>query len=165
MLEYHATAIYHTFDMHIDKIDRLQNSFLDELGLTAKEALMEFNFAPLNSSRDIAMLAVLHRRVLGQMHRDFDKLLPFYSSSDSRKHNKQLIAAPHVNNFQQCLWSRSIFALVHVYNRLPQRMIDLTCIKEFQHELTVILKRRCSSDPDLWDHVFDPRLRAYDIFT
>ena len=100
MLEYHTSAIYHACDTHIDKIDRLQNSFLDELGLTAKEALLEFNFAPLNSRRDIAMLAVLHRRVLGQMHRDFDKLLPFRSSSDSRKHNKQLIAAPHVNNFQ-----------------------------------------------------------------
>ena len=61
--------------------------------------------------------------------------------------------------------ARSIFALVNVYNRLPLRMIDLTCIKEFQHELTVILKRRCCSHTNLWDHVFDPRLRAYDIFT
>ena len=56
MLEYHTSAIYRACDTHIDKIDRLQNAFLDELGLTAKEELMEFNFAPLNSRRDIAML-------------------------------------------------------------------------------------------------------------
>ena len=64
-LEYRTSAIYHACDSHLRKVDALQARFLKHLGISAREAFERLNLAPLSTRRDIAMLGVIHRSVLG----------------------------------------------------------------------------------------------------
>ena len=50
----------------INKIDRVQESFLEDAGIDAINALLIFNLAPLCLRRDIALLGLIHRTMLGQ---------------------------------------------------------------------------------------------------
>ena len=146
--------------MHI--LDSLQADFVDELEMDQKTCFLDFNFAPLALRRDIAMLAVLHKRVLGISHEGFADLFPFAENQSRPGHHNKQIRCAHVNemHFQQFLHTRSLLHLTLVYNRLPQRIDDLTSISEFQHELTEIAKARCASERE-WIDVFSPRIAAH----
>ena len=65
-VEYRTAAVYHACPSALTSLDNLQEWFLRDLGLTAKEALEHFKLAPLSSTRDIAMLGVVLRAVLGK---------------------------------------------------------------------------------------------------
>ena len=78
ILEIHTGAIFHAANHLLAKIDAVQQHFLDELGIDAKEAYLEFNFAPQQLRRNIGVLGLLHKRVLGEAHPVFQKLLPFH---------------------------------------------------------------------------------------
>ena len=65
-LEYRTPARYHAATTHLADIDGLQTSILRNLGITEYDALMAFNLAPLCSRRDMAMLGVIHRTILGK---------------------------------------------------------------------------------------------------
>eukprot|EP00959_Pyramimonas_sp_CCMP1952_P394801 8272026-Pyramimonas_sp.AAC.2 len=45
--------------------DALQTRFLNSLGISASDALFYFDLAPLSSRRDMSILGVIHRTVLG----------------------------------------------------------------------------------------------------
>ena len=80
-VEYRTAAIYHTCESSIQRLDRVQERFLEKIGLPVDAALHEFNLAPLHSRRDIAMLGVIHRSALGRGARQFyefffPKLMP-----------------------------------------------------------------------------------------
>ena len=64
-VEYRTPAIYHACSTLLSRLDRQQRRFLRELDISEEEALLTHNLAPLNSRRDIAMLGVIHRTVLG----------------------------------------------------------------------------------------------------
>ena len=64
-LESFTAAIYHTADSVIERIDRIQDRLLVRCRLIALEAFSRFNLAPLPTRRDIAMLGILHKVVLG----------------------------------------------------------------------------------------------------
>ena len=66
-------AIYHAPAFFLQSIDRIQETFLNELGVTAFEALSEYNLAHLSSRRDISMLGLIHRVVLGKAPSQFSK--------------------------------------------------------------------------------------------
>ena len=70
--EYATPAIYHATPFHLWRLDQTQLRFLDELGLDLKAALLIHNLAPFNTRRDIAMLALIHRIVIGKAHTKFD---------------------------------------------------------------------------------------------
>ena len=93
-LEMHNGAIFHASDGLLQRLDRVQQSFLRELGISESEAYMEFNFAPLSLRRNIGILGLMHKRILGESHPVFAKLLPFASSVGEfvrpDGHNKQL---------------------------------------------------------------------------
>ena len=63
-VEYRTAAVYHATDTVLKLLDKLQDSFLQKLGIAPLEALMEFNLAPLATRRDIAMLGLVHRAAL-----------------------------------------------------------------------------------------------------
>ena len=65
-IEYRTVAIYHACSSHLEHIDKLQHRFLRELGLSSERALLDFNLAPMSTRRDIAMLGLIHRAVLGK---------------------------------------------------------------------------------------------------
>ena len=64
-IESGTPAIFHAARTHLDLIDRVQLSFLNELGVSVEEALLHFNLAPLHARRCIAILGLMHRTVLG----------------------------------------------------------------------------------------------------
>ena len=64
-IEYRTPGLYHACDTHLHKVDRIQDSFRRAVGLSREDCLLQFNLAPLRSRRDIAMLGVIHRSVLG----------------------------------------------------------------------------------------------------
>ena len=58
-------ATFHAHSNVLKMLDRAQESFLDEISVSAKTALLDFNLAPLVARRDIAMLCLLHRTQIG----------------------------------------------------------------------------------------------------
>ena len=73
-------------------MDKIQTRFLKELELTEEQAFLDFNFAPCRVRRNIAILGLIHKRVLGKCHPSYDRLLPFsqVKSIRANAHNKQL---------------------------------------------------------------------------
>ena len=55
-IEYWTPAIYDATATVLGKLDRLQDVFLNEFGISREDALMVFNLAPLPIRRDIAIL-------------------------------------------------------------------------------------------------------------
>ena len=64
-LECRTPAIYHATRDVLVNVDRVQSKFLQDAGVDDITALIEFNLAPLTARRDMTMLAVIHRVVLG----------------------------------------------------------------------------------------------------
>ena len=56
LVEYQNGAIFHAAAHLLNKINRIQNKFLEELGLDVKTAFIEYNFVPLDVRRDIGIL-------------------------------------------------------------------------------------------------------------
>ena len=61
-----TAAVYHANVSALETVDRVQRRFLVDIGVDETSALLEFNLAPLGLRRDIAMLGLIHRTVLGQ---------------------------------------------------------------------------------------------------
>lgn len=64
-IEYRTPAWYHASETALRPVNRILTSFLAGLGVPAVEALLKYDLAPLSTRRDIAMLGVIHRSVLG----------------------------------------------------------------------------------------------------
>lgn len=58
-------AIYHARRDLLNKLDNVQTRFLRDANIDGVTALMDFHLAPLAVRRDIAMLVLIHRSVLG----------------------------------------------------------------------------------------------------
>ena len=69
-------GIYHAAVSELERIDRVQERFLRNVGLTELSALMDYRLAPLPSRRDIAMLGLLHNVVLGKAPAPLAALFP-----------------------------------------------------------------------------------------
>ena len=57
---YRPPAIYHAISILLCNVDRIQQRFVSDLGLTDLDALVHFKFAPLASQRDTALLGLIH---------------------------------------------------------------------------------------------------------
>ena len=58
--ECRTAAIYHACTSLLLLVDRVQESFLEEIGIDDVTALCDFNLAPFSLRRDIAMLGLIH---------------------------------------------------------------------------------------------------------
>ena len=65
-IEYRTAAIYHASSTALAELDLVYSRLLRVAGLTQEDSLLEFGLAPLNSRRDIAMLGLIHRTVIGE---------------------------------------------------------------------------------------------------
>ena len=95
LLEYHTPAIYYGIRSLVAKVDHLQESFLAKLDVSIDDVFLHHNMAPLKVRRDIGLLGMLHKRVLGFAHPSFNVLFPFVPERTSpvhgrARHNKQL---------------------------------------------------------------------------
>ena len=163
MVEASTGAIYHASDSVLARLDRLQDRFASEIGLTEKTAFLKFNLAPLCLRRDIAMLGMLHKCVLQQAHPKLNDLfrlaqLPpqrITTRTSAARHDKQLVdiaGSCHLD-----VVKRSALGLVKVYNLLPQDIVDKRTVKDFQRGLTDMARKLCQADNVFWSTRFSPR--------
>ena len=166
-LEFCTPAVYHCTDTVLDQVDRVQQRFLREAGLTEKEALLHFNLAPLQARRDMAMLGLIHKTVLGQGPPQFQQ---WFFSDLAEKHdfNTRLQGNRHTKQLHNYLVGkytellrRSALGLVKVYNALPQEAADSTTVKNFQKWLQDHLKTLAAADVPDWENFFNTRRKSW----
>lgn len=167
-LEYRTAAVYHATCTVLGPLDRLQENFLRNAGVTQLEALMVFNLAPLAARRDMAMLGLIHRTVLGKGPEQFKEF--FYPAENRhtaltrleqrrKKHGAQLQDPrrhSHLNVVR-----RSALGLVAVYNLLPASVVQQKSVKEFQSALRELLQERATANCDDWPLTFSPRVALW----
>ena len=166
-LEFCTPAVYHGTDSVLEQVDRVQKRFLREAGLTEAEALLRYNLAPLQTRRDVAMLGLVHRTVLGLGPPQFQ--LWFFPTAceghqyntrlQRRSHNRQL--HNHLQGRYTELLRRSPLGLARVYNSLPQEAVDQTSVHAFQKWLQDRVKAEASAGRDNWANLWNLRRRSW----
>ena len=99
---------------------------------------MNFGLVPLRLRRDMAMLGVIHRSVLGKGPPQFQELFQRADASaptratrqSAKRHNKQLVDM-RMGRFLEVV-RRSAFGLIAVYNMLRQTIVDEETVCGFQ---------------------------------
>ena len=156
-------ALYHAAPSVLDRVDRVQRRFLRELGFSEEAALAHYRLAPLNSRRDMAMLGVLHKVNLGTAPKQLKELFPprgpVEQPFDRQRlrrwrppHTRQLHTEARFTSTD--VLQRSLFGLVHLYNRLPQHLVEAKSVKEFQRKLQWGLKKCAESGVQDWQRLF-----------
>ena len=158
LLEMDAGAIFHAASSLLEKLDEAQNRFLRAIDITPEHAFLQHNFAPPKLRRNMAMLGMLHKRVLGKCHPSFARLLPWFTErfpeGRGHGHNKALYGHNCEITHCQGLFSRSIFAMVDIYNNLPQHVVDNVTVSEFQSYLNHLAYTRCQQGDVSWSSSF-----------
>jgi hypothetical protein len=149
-IEYRSAAIYHATCTALSRIDKMQDNFLRELGITRESALMEFNLAPLAMRRDIALLGLLHRSALGDGPAQFREFF-------KRRQSSYRLEDPFVSQHPSPLMKRSIWGLVSVYNTLGGAL-QCAAVKDFQGMLQSRAKRVVAGSLVAdWETLYSPR--------
>ena len=136
-IEYRTVAISHCSPSSLEPVNDILTRLLVRLGITHEEALFHFNLAPLETRRDIAQLGLIHRAVLRQGPPHLHKF--FVRVGALNGHNHQAYDPTSGSNLQYI--QNSLFGFIGTYNRLPQRIVDLCSVSEFQSELQHIIKK------------------------
>jgi len=182
LMEAHSGGIFHASTSILDQFDHSQKHFLDELGISVETAFLEFNFAPPTLRRNIAMLGLIHKRVLGECHPSFNHLMPWFQHQFGYqlegRHTKQLYGHCNEVIVQQGLYLRSIFSMIDLYNALSQHAVEMffawvaTCIgyraacvdkkksNHIQAYLTKVARTRCQDGVAKWMYTHDCRRRS-----
>ena len=167
LVEANNGGYFHASFSLLAKLDHAQTRFLHELGLTREQAFLEYNFVPPSLRRNIGVLGLLHKRVLGKSHPNYEKLLPWYSQRFSEPrgygHSKQLYGHWVEISAHRALYQRSIFAMVDIYNNLSQCIVDSPSVQIFQSSLTKIARSRCEQGVEGWASSFCSRGGEIDI--
>jgi hypothetical protein len=148
-LEYRTPALYHATRNVLERLDNVQSRFLRDAGIDDTVALLEFNLAPLATRRDIAMLGVIHRAVLGKGPPHFKQY--FRINHDMQLHD------PRTTNRSQ-LVTRSALGLIAVYNLLPAGITSARSVTIFQTRLQLELKLRAEAGLPTWQNTYSPRM-------
>ena len=129
-IEYRTPGIIHAAPSALASIDHIQERFLNQLHISASDALTIFNLAPLQVRRDIAMLGIIHRAVLGRgpVHFRhfiaFDYDIPFWT----RYRHSHTFLDPY-NQPRPDYYLRSFFGYFRIYNLLPEFAIQSRSVK------------------------------------
>ena len=158
-LGYRTAGIYHCCTSILRRIDCLQDRFLKEIGCSQKDALLNFNLAPLSSRRGIAMLGVIHRTIIKKGTAHSRKLFKKAEVAHGKTRR-----SPGLHHMQIEEWDtskdyvrNSIIGLQRVYNRLPQNIVAQNSVPSFQKEAQVLLKTVCVNEIASWELIFSPR--------
>ena len=152
---------FHAAPGLLEKVDGAQNTFPRELDLSPADAFLNHAFAPPSLRRNVGILGLLHKRVLGKCHPSFDRLLPWWTTRFSEPrgqgHTKQLYGHGVEISHHQAIFQRSIFGMVDVYNDLPQQVVDSCSVSSFQHCLMHIISTRCKLEDVNWAYSLSRR--------
>jgi len=150
-LEYRTPAIYHATRVVLTRLDAVQTRFLRDVGVDEVAAIINFRLAPLAARRDMAMLGVIHRTMLGKGPAQFSDFF-----QPDPQHPDKLIDPRKVS--KSPLIKRSALGLVAVYNMLPHSVVSATSVSAFQTGLQDILVKLAKAGFPKWSEVFSPRL-------
>ena len=158
-----TAGLYHATTTVLKPVDALYSHFVREVGLTAETAFWQYNLAPLCLRRDVALLGLLHKCVLGLAHPELCKLFPLTSAPPKRyqtraavgTHERQLLNRTQGRHSE--LLRRSALGLARVYNRLPSGVVANDTVKGFQHDLTCLARESCAKGTYEWYNCFSPR--------
>ena len=166
-LEYRTPAISHASSSSLLLLDGVQHRFLMALDMSELDALLSFSLAPLAVRRDIAVLGLIHRTVLGQGPHVFqqffclDRSPPPRSrslrsaSSSSRRHIRHLVSPIPASSPDYV--SRSPLGAVRVYNILPDSVIGQSSVKQFQSHLQELVCACAHNGVESWQTVLSWR--------
>ena len=157
-------AIYHASLAHLKKIDRLQISFLKEIGCTEEEAFLNFNVAPLCLRRDVGMLGLLFKIAVGRAHPAFGRFFFRVARPENRydmRHQYHHLQLREIvlgsRDAIPGVMQRSLFGLVRIFNRLPKELVDVTSVASFQRGLTQHSRQLCKRGDPRWQLAFTGR--------
>ena len=169
-IEYRTAAIYHACQSSLDELDSIQNKLLEAAGMTSVDALNACRLAPLSARRDMALLGLIHRTVLGKGPGHFAAF--FRADLEARqngrgKHRLQLVeyANGHASDYTfpgsrpANYIAHSMFGLVAVYNRLPAYIVEgCGSVSSFQAALQQVLGAWANAGVWNWERAFNPRV-------
>ncbi len=161
-IEYRTPGIYHACDSHLCVLDRLQESFLRDISVDVESAFLQHNLAPLSTRRDIAMLGVIHRAVLGKGPPQFKRffhceLVPsrhLNTRLSSRMHSRRVHEYTHGRYLD--IVKRSALGLASVYNILPGDIVAIDSVCGFQRGLQELVRGHVGSRIE-WSRLLSPR--------
>ena len=163
-IEYRTPAISHASQSMLSHIDALQESYLRDLGLSSLDALVHFNLAPLACRRDIALLGVIHRAVLGLGPTHFHEYFrpPWRWTKPQTQHQR------HRYHLQDMMGTHflevvrnSMFGLIRIYNLLDPSIIESRSVSSFQAKCQQVALSRAMSGCDDWHQTFSPRIPLF----
>ncbi len=167
--EYRTPGIYHATSTALAELDHVQTRFLREIGISAVEALLHFNLAPMGARRDMAMLGVIHRAVL---HKGPPQLWPFFQRDDAAREHSMVTRSMqrrhsrHLRSYRvgafYCMLQHSILGLIDVYNLLPAHVVEQTTVKDFQRDLQEQLRNFARMGREGWELAFSPRFALHE---
>ena len=169
-IEYRTTAIYHACQSSFDVLDRVQDKLLDAAGMSSVDALNACRLAPLTARRDMALLGLIHRTVLGKGPRHFSAF--FRADLQARQegrgtHRLQLVEYTHghVSDYMfpgskpANYIAHSMLGLVAIYNRIPAYIVEgCGSVSSFQSALQQLLSGLANANMHNWECAFSPRL-------
>ena len=123
-----TATIFHARRDVLDRLDNVQCRFLRDCNVDEKDALLHFNLAPLTLRRDIAMLGLIHRTVLGKGPPRFKEYFKRDRSAKLRRHCNHLLPVGQ----RVSAVKRSALGLISVYNLLPADVAEQTTVANFQ---------------------------------
>ena len=161
-VEYRAPGIYNACDSTLQKLNAVQDHYLKEIGIDARTALFDYKLAPLPTRRDIAMLGLIHRTVLGKGPEHFATFFfpataathRFRTRRASRVHSRQI--QEHLSGRFLDVVKRSCLGLASVYNILPAEIVSANSLKCFQGRLQDLVKDQTERHCD-WPRLLSPR--------
>ena len=130
------------------------------IGIDDVTAFCDFNLAPLALRRDIAMLGLIHRTVLGQAPSHFQRWF-YMEHNGNRRSSRSRGQASRLHEYrdgtQLNIVKRSALGLCSIYNLLPESIVEDKSVKGFQRSLQD-LARECARKgfPD-WQYLYSTR--------
>ena len=171
-IEYRTAAIYHACNSSHEELQHVQDKVLLAAGLSGVDALRSFRLAPLRVRRDIALLGLIHRTVLGhgpKHFREFFVVDEHVAREGSGKHRLQLRPlALHESDFRlpgsrpAAYIEHSAFGLITVYNKLPRRIVEATTtVSAFQSALQELVLQRALAGCGDWELTLSPGVPSW----
>ena len=169
-IEYRTPAIYHACYSALESLDRVQSKRLEAAGMTELDALNHCHLAPLSTRRDIAILGLVHRNVLGKGPTHFCKF--FRADEKTReegrgRHRMQLVEYSgghwsyfmYPNSRPADYVKHSMLGLTTVYNRLPRHVVEESSnVASFQTALQHMVLETANAGTHNWQTLFSPRI-------
>ena len=132
------------------------------MGISEEESLLKYRLAPLKLRRDIGMLGVIQRSVIGEGPHQFNKFFVRKAAPSRphgreavRRHDKQL--ETHRNGRFLDIMSKSVLGLVDIYNLVPQFIVNATTVSEFQKRLQILTMELAETGTPGWQDLYSPR--------